>query len=724
MNESTSMTAVDFARHVLGTNPFAEDRVTQVQTHQADVTTIHENAFKRLVRRIEDVRASKQTVGVLLTGPAGVGKSHVLARLFRWAREEGNATVVYLHNILASPERTGRYLLHATVNDLAGFRAANFAQSELYRLINLAIFARLEGKAKGMAPNLSVRREILKQIGYEIDPDQLVMPVFIAYLEQAGGANLAEEAAEARALAALQWLSGETIDPELARSIGIRVNSEDGACIPDDVAVQRTLDVICRLCAAANRPFVLCLDQVDNLSAERVKALARFLQAMIDNGQNLVVVTSGVKDSMDRLEREHVIPTAASDRIAQHRVNLQPISMKDARAIVARRIEKFCAPFAKVELVVNARKRDELVPLSETWWEKYSQALIETRPRDVVRAARDGWELEQERISELGVEAWLSGLSEGAVPIDVPPKPLPPLEERIDELVGKKLTEAVAARRLNPERLPPDADNLATLTLTLLEDLVDTPGFSLRGVETVSDKAKMNCYDLWVTEARPNGETVTNGVTFFTTDNAKSAVHALKRLDADSPPPTHQLFITDEERRPLRLGARGQEIYDGLRRTTRFQHLTLKFDDHAQLDAISSVLGAARVGDLDVEVERGSYRAITEEECRASLLRKGVYLNHPLLRQLLTEEVAPVESSPGISSGKSEQIRTQIRGELAMALAMTAREMATIILDRTGKGKEQHEKIWKMVKTVAEEMHLKNELFVTAQDDDLYLQLA
>ena len=110
MSEVETMSGEDFARHVLKTNPFTQDRVTQVQVAQADVGSIHEKAFKKLVKRIEEVRAGSSATGVLLTGAAGVGKSHVLARLFRWAREEGKATVVYLHNILASPERTGQHV--------------------------------------------------------------------------------------------------------------------------------------------------------------------------------------------------------------------------------------------------------------------------------------------------------------------------------------------------------------------------------------------------------------------------------------------------------------------------------------------------------------------------------------------------------------------------------------------------------------------------------------
>jgi hypothetical protein len=726
MSEPEAMSGESFARHVLNTNPFTQDRVTGVQASQTDVGSIHDKAFKKLVKRIDDVRAGGPATGVLLTGSAGVGKSHVLARLFRWAREEGRATVVYLHNILASPERTGRYLLHATVNDLAGYRPANFAQSELYALINLAIGARLEGKTRGMAPNLALRKEVLQHIGQEIDPDQLVMPVFITYLEQAVGANLAEEAAEARALAAVQWLSGETIDPEIARSIGLRVNGEDGARIADDVAVQRTLDVICRLCACANRPFVLCLDQVDNLSNDRVKALASFLHAAIDNGRNLVVLTSGVKESLDRLERDLVIPLAATDRIAQHRVNLESISAKDARAIVVERIEKFSAPFAKVKKIAAARAAEPLTPLSERWWQKYSAKLIEARPRDVIRAARDAWEAEQERVNDLGTEAWLKTLGKAKSIADTDGRrPLPPLEERIDQLVALKITEAVNARRLKPERLPPDADNMATLTLTLLEGCVQVDGYTLRSIEPPTIKERSVCYNLWATEQSPNGTPVSNGLTFFASDSAQSATNMLKRLlNSDAATPTHQYLITDDERRPLKLATKGHEVYEALSKSSRFEHLRLRFDDHAQLDALSSVLGAARVGDLEVEAERGVYRALTEAECRASLHRKRLFLEHPLLHQLLTEEAAPKPEPPSVAPGTVLQLRSQIKGELAMALAMSAREMATIIIDRTSRSQDAFPKIWQMVKDVAQQMSQANELFVDAQDDDLYLQLA
>lgn len=137
------------------------------------------------------------------------------------------------------------------------------------------------------------------------------MPVFIAFLEQAVGAANGEPEAEVRSKAALQWLSGETIEPALAEAIGLKSWDEEGACIADDVGVQQTLDIVCRLCGKAGRPLVLCVDQVDNLDGEKVTALSSFLHAALDNGHSLVVVTSGVKQSMLAFEREGIVAQAA-----------------------------------------------------------------------------------------------------------------------------------------------------------------------------------------------------------------------------------------------------------------------------------------------------------------------------------------------------------------------------------------------------------------------------
>ena len=78
-------------------------------------------------------------VGAALLGGAGVGKSHLLSRLYRWANEPAKgggprACYVYLHNILADPERLPRYLLKYVVSRLSEGGRGRSTRRPLFRL--------------------------------------------------------------------------------------------------------------------------------------------------------------------------------------------------------------------------------------------------------------------------------------------------------------------------------------------------------------------------------------------------------------------------------------------------------------------------------------------------------------------------------------------------------------------------------------------------------------
>jgi len=106
-----------FLEAVRGTNPFRSHRITDPESREATVEDIHQKAFTKLKRMVEGAADGSASTGALLLGAAGVGKSHLLARLFQWA-QEGEATVVYLHNILASPDRMLRYMLNTSLTGI------------------------------------------------------------------------------------------------------------------------------------------------------------------------------------------------------------------------------------------------------------------------------------------------------------------------------------------------------------------------------------------------------------------------------------------------------------------------------------------------------------------------------------------------------------------------------------------------------------------------------
>jgi hypothetical protein len=95
----------DFFEAVRAGNPFLVNRVDRaLDENLVDVDTIHETAFKKIVALGRQAQRDNRGIGVTVWGEAGVGKSHLLARLNRWAHAEPQAVYVYLHNLQASPE--------------------------------------------------------------------------------------------------------------------------------------------------------------------------------------------------------------------------------------------------------------------------------------------------------------------------------------------------------------------------------------------------------------------------------------------------------------------------------------------------------------------------------------------------------------------------------------------------------------------------------------------
>jgi hypothetical protein len=703
-----------FLEAVRGTNPFRSTRITDPARSDGDVSQIHQRAFEKLRKAVEIVGKEPIATGVLLLGAAGVGKSHLLARLFQWA-EEDHATVVYLHNILASPERMFRYVLNATISNLVSHRGA-YAESRLYQVLTRALL-REGGPRRG---DLVGRREAMARVARRLDPGGSVGPVLAIFLD-AASPNTDLVDAEARARAAVLWLSGETLDADDARLLG-KVAPDEGLSLPDDAAVDQVLQVLAKVCAQAERPLVLCLDQVDNLDAGGVTALSALAQALLDRAQHLLVVVSGVKETLLRLKHDGVIPQAAWDRIAERTIELTKISADEARAVINGRLEPMIGTFQRrVPEVAAARERDAMFPIGTSWFLEKLGDLPEFRPRDVVTWARDRWEQQQALLEDIGGQRWIDTW-QSAPPLHVSSNDI---DAVIDEEVKKKLMEGINRRKLQPSTLPPDEDNLAILVNGLLTHCVGDQRYTLTDLKRTKLGRKAVTYHLLATERRADGLSVTTGVTFLTAPSGHGTRWALSRMLGDTSPPTHRILVTDEERRPLRLGKEGREQYeklDGLG-NQEFLHVKLSFEAYADLDSMVGLLGDARSGDLEVEYPKGTPRAVTETEALASLHRNGRFLAHPLLRELLTEDLDPISEVAGKAKGFDEnRARQHIAAELSWRLGLMARELAQTFSIREKLTAEPLDDVWARIKETARKLHDEGHVYAAAQDDDLFLQ--
>lgn len=712
----------DFFRALRDSNPFTKNRVSEVgDVESEDQNLIHVDAFRQLTSRIEHVRRNRTSAGVMVLGGAGLGKSHLLAHMCQWARRDGRCTAVFLHNVLASPLRMARYLLRATVSALAGSRPEAYCESDLYQLVNHAVVAQLAAPGRKGLPSMELRQTTLRKLFHGSSEDATIVHVVSEFLEAAVEASEGKAGAEQRATTAVEWLSGEVIDPEDADLLGLPAASEEGAVLADDVSIEGVFRVLATLARASDRVFVLCVDQVDNLDADQVTALAAFLHALIDHTRNLVIVTSGVKQSMLGFRDQGVIPEAGWDRLAQHSVELRRIDAGRARKIVETRIGKFTQPFDELPSIKMLRARDGLFPLDGPWLSSRLAEGLEFRPRDIISWAHARWEEQQGRLERHGQVIWLNAWpNEGHMAEDSDT----PIDRVIDALAGMKLTERAQQRLLQPEQLPPDADNLATLVATLLSHCKDDPRYSVLGVERSNPKRGPHTYDLLVRERRPDGKTVTTGVLFVTSNNKTSVAGSLRRIAEDRHPPDHRILVTDEERRPLPLGPRGAEYYEQLGKLgpARFLHTKLSLAEYASLDALAGFIASARVGDLDIEHPRGRTYAVSEKEAIEALHRGERFLANRLLRELLTEEPHDRHRTEPPPVALPDRIAAIMQELLEWRLGMTSRELANHIIESDRLEKAVFERLHQEVKDVALAMHAKGHIHATADNDIVFVQ--
>jgi hypothetical protein len=729
----------DYLRYA---NPFLSDRVTAPSKLDIDVSAVHSRPFHSLVRLARQAHTADFGIGAVLWGEAGVGKSHLLSRLWRWADQDERATFVFLHNLQAEPKLLPRYVLANIISELTFCKQSGFHDTPLYRLVKRAILEgeRLIGAAKPRSADFLQRayRTLIDHLMEEDRhrPVKLDRNACQALLRFYLSANLAHHKGHDEELArlAVTWLAGDRLEPDDARKLGIvGARDEDGLVgLRDDEQIKQVLYTLTKLSRHHEHTFLLCFDQVDNLEADRLQALARFLHALLDCCSNLVVIFSGVERTLQEFRERRVLQQSTWDRIALHRVEVLRVKREEGRAILEARLEKALEPFADIPEVQRARSQDPLFPLGGQWFEERTRDALEFRPRDVIRWARERWEGQQQLLESMSATDWLQRwpveTKTGGERKEVP------LEDLIDRAVAEKLAEHKALLMDKPHTLPPSADNLAGLLHTLLGQCRAPDGsLPLLGVErgrAARPTQKPPC-DLVIRLPSPGQEgEVTVGVACICTDNATSTTASLRRFAPEKDCLARLLLVT-EERRPLKVGPAGRECLNSLRRLgpDRFREALLSFDEYADLDALEAAVNSARSGDLEITLPGGGSRPVTAKEVIASHHRQGRYLDQTLLRLLLTWE-----GSPGQDTGeKVEQprvpidtrgVREFIMAQLALTMGSSSQELGARLQEHlagSGMRPRSGEECKEILEQAARQLHAEGQINASPMSGGLYL---
>jgi hypothetical protein len=753
----TTPTLDAFYDHILYSNPFAINRVVPASLRIEDAQGVHQKPFARLVELAGEASRQHTGLGVMLWGEAGIGKSHLLARLAAWAgSEHKHAIFVYLANLQAEPEQLPRSLLRCVMSILTLGRTNRLYETPLYRLVNAAIRHALQDDGSRTRSWNEAERAYTRLVDdlCSQSPAQAAVlnrQVFevlfhffrSAYLSRGEGSD------GGTAALAVRWLSGDSVDVDEAKALGLSPGPrrEEGVALTDDLQVQNVLVALARVASYRRQPLILCFDQVDTLEPEQFSALARFLHALLDGANNLLVITSGVRAVLTRWEADAVIPRSTWERLALHEVELQRVNVGEARQIVQARLQPFQEPFVCLGPVKERVTKDYLFPLGDRWAEEFLTGKLEVRPRDVINWAREGWRRQQDALKQAGGSLWLENWEASQSTKESHSEPS---EEEIQTLIDAKVTlkllEHKRQRQLGPQTLPPDGDNLAGLLHSLLQRCLGTIQFpSLLGMQRLvrPKYGQRPPYDLVLRQrSGPDGKETRSGLLCLVVSNRTSMSAFLRRLIQDTQPP-ERLFLIADERRPLDPAAAGREYLEKLqqRHGDRFVGVTLTFDQYAELDALQATVGLAKSGDLEIELPAGRSRRVAEPEVVASHLRQQRYSGHPLLRLLLdsgqtpapahkplTEPATPVPVPVEEPMGNGLQLDIQdlrqfIMGRLAITMGASSNELAVQYRDYLLRKQVQLglDVCKSRLEEVARGLHQEGHINATPHDDYLYL---
>lgn len=728
MSEPTMIEPVDlFSQNVLASNPFERNRVNDPSQMNCDVESIHAASFNRLIELVEEAyREPAQGRGVLVLGSAGAGKSHLLARLAKWANRR-NACFVYLHNIQVRPDDMSRYLLKCCITRLAEDRLDRLHETRLFQIVHTAVQKAADGQPLVLNEStVPAAYDALSHGGLKGD-EEIIQTILRFYYHAAKAVTTTNEQNRPRyaahAALAVRWLKGDLLDADEARSLGQLVRAGQESVELGEERIAAVLKTIALLARQSGQPLILCIDQADNMRREPLSELSKMLHALIDDTANLLVVVAGVRVDMLQHIQDNTITAAAADRLDHTRpIAVNSIRPMEALDLLRGRLHPFFDGMAKIPTSCHPFfQDDDLFPLGRKWFERIHGDVVELSPRYVLTSASDRWKEVQQRIREQGLAKWLNHWDEQpTVQPVLPPIDTAELAAVVDQKVDDKLTEAVTARRLEPGNLPADAGNLLGLTRQLLEQCLDwaDKDYSLAAIPTPPKGI-----DLVVDERLPD-KTVRNHVTIVVTGSKTSAAASLRRL-VNTSGADHRILVTDESRSPLRLAAKGQDYYDELTRLgpQQFTHVKLTFEDYAELDALMSLLGEARSGDLEIEPRPGGVRAVTEAEVIESYHRHDRYRRHPLLKIFLSEDLPPAPPPPAFPP--EEAFRGFVLGRLAFLMGANMIELAkSFAADHAALPGATELNAWlPNAKEIVLRMH--NEELVSAQpwDNDLYLTI-
>jgi hypothetical protein len=400
----------EFFRCLLESNPFAVSAVSRAADAAVHVEAVHQEQFREVVTCVQQVQRTGGHPGLVVWGEAGIGKSHLLTHVCRWAERDGCAYCFFFRAVPANPAAVPWHIVRSVIRQMTRQSSVDPRHTALGRLVRKAI-----EQAMGQLPpqaqpyRVGQARVALRRLVDRRWPDSaagaetlIICDLLFHFLF--GRGNRAAQSA-------LRWLAGEPLDATEAAELGVRCvgNAQVPVHLSQMFSAQSVLVALAALASFGNRAMVLVFDAVDPLAPEQVQALAQFLHPLADDARNLLMVLSGEQQAISERVEQGVITREIWDRLAHdhRRILLHYIPQSQVRQILNARLHQFIEPFLTLSIVRQRVEQDPLFPLGSDWFEERTCGLSEFRTRYVIHWANERWHQQQTRLHELGGPAWL-----------------------------------------------------------------------------------------------------------------------------------------------------------------------------------------------------------------------------------------------------------------------------------------------------------------------------
>lgn len=317
-------------------NPFVDTVVQDAWQSPPDVVAIHDQVFQACLSCLQSARRGYSD-SVLVFGPAGSGKTHLLSRLQRHlqatrqdAPDRELQCVFVFVRLQTSPRLLWQHLRRRLANDLM---RRDQGVTQVQRLVAHQLAA-----SRGESPSQWVLA--LRVLSHHQEDE---VSTYLAEVAQTVGLGrdvcivLDHLVCNRFVQDAAAWLAGDSLPEAALARLGLGPSEAEDR----EDAARQTVTALCRL-AGATLPIVFCFDQVEALQqspADR-EGFFRFgrLAADLHDADDNVVLITCVQSALLELFEDSV-READRHRVFRRRAILEPLTRAQVEELVGMRLD-------------------------------------------------------------------------------------------------------------------------------------------------------------------------------------------------------------------------------------------------------------------------------------------------------------------------------------------------------------------------------------------------